>query len=82
MFNEQRTQTAVSLNTAELQALIGLFRVAQQRLTPAEQLFFDGLFTRFDEELKAQNDEMLNGQQMMREAMLQPEPSPATGNVH
>lgn len=54
----EQTQTAVSLNRAELQALIDLFRIAQMRLSTAEQLYYDGLIARFDQELSTQEAEM------------------------
>lgn len=54
----EQVQTAVSLSLPELQALVELFRVAQMRLSTAEQLYYDGLLARFDNELKAQAQDM------------------------
>lgn len=54
----EQVQTAVSLSLPELQALVELFRVAQMRLSTAEQLYYDGLLGRFDNELKAQARDM------------------------
>lgn len=67
-------QTAVSLDQNELLALVELFRIAQPRLTTAEQLFFNSLFGRFDDELRVQQADQYNAAQMMREAMEQPQP--------
>lgn len=73
-------QTAVSLNKTEFAALVELFRIAQSRLTTAEQLFYDGLFGRFDNELSAQEADQLNEMRSYEEALTQPDP--ATGNAH
>lgn len=77
--NEQ-VQTAVTLSKVEFQSLIELFRLAQARLTTAEQLFFDQLFGRFDKELSAQEADQLNAMRRYEEALMQP--NPATGNAH
>lgn len=74
------TQTAVSLNTNELQALLELARVATPRLSIIEQLYFDGLLTRFATELEAQIQDM----QPPAPAIMPPDvPSrtPATGEA-
>lgn len=71
---DQHTTTAVTLNTAELKALVELFRVAQSRLSTAEQLYFNSLFGRFDEELRAQEADQLNQMRLYEEAMQQPQP--------
>lgn len=55
---QKQTQTAVSLNRAELGALIDLFRIAQMRLSTAEQLYYDGLIARFDQELSTQEQDI------------------------